>query len=83
MSSMGGHAVSKVQEVELGRQIIGRLFQSFARGDWNETTRACEKTVDLKTHRAVRQRAYPDPRQYKGAVDGCSRAEKLRLGEVK
>lgn len=52
-----GYTVSREEQVELGRQLIGELRQSFARGDWDETTRTYEQIASLKTDRAVRLEA--------------------------
>lgn len=52
-----GYTVSKEEQVELGKQLIGELRQSFARGDWDETTRTYEQIATMKTDRAVRLEA--------------------------
>lgn len=119
-----GYTVSKDEQIELGKQLIGDLRQSFARGDWDETTRIYEQIASIKTDRAIRleatclavralvaiqqrsaarhllkivaeaeykkpahyeflARAYLDLKQYKGAADACTRAEELRLAEMK
>lgn len=116
--------MSNEEEMELGKQLIGELRQSFARGDWDETTRTYEQIAGMKTDRALRleatclavralvaiqqrsaarhllkgvakaeykkpahyeflARAYLDLKQYKGAAEACTRAEELRVAEMK
>ncbi len=45
--------MTKEEQIELGKQLIGKMRAAFARGDWDETTSAYEQMEGIKTDRAV------------------------------
>jgi len=49
--------MSKEKHLELGKQLIGDIRDTFARGDWDGTTRTYEQIAGMKTERAVRLEA--------------------------
>jgi uncharacterized protein HemY len=48
-----GLFVTKEEQIELGKKLIGEMRAAFTRGDWDETTSTYEQMEGIKTERAV------------------------------
>jgi hypothetical protein len=45
--------VTKEEQIELGKKLIGEMRAAFTRGDWDATTSTYEQMEGIKTERAV------------------------------
>lgn len=45
--------MTKEEQIELGKQLIGEIRAAFARNDWDGTTSAYEQMEGIKTDRAI------------------------------
>lgn len=48
-----GYIVTKDEQMELGKKLIGEMRAAFARSDWDETTSTYEQMEGIKTDRAI------------------------------
>ncbi len=45
--------MTREEQIELGKQLIGEMRAAFTRGDWDGTTSAYEQMEGIKTDRAI------------------------------
>lgn len=45
--------MTKEEQIELGKKLIGEMRAAFTRGDWDGTTSAYEQMEGIKTDRAI------------------------------
>lgn len=49
----GDSTVTKEEQIELGKKLLGEMRAAFARSDWDETTNTYEQLEGIKTDRAI------------------------------